>query len=219
MQGWLAPSPSQHQRNYWRTGEPGEGDLVGGPSRCPLPPGPGCQLGGGPPPHFSPGIVDTGLGGLRSRPSLCRPGEPSGHKPSLGRPPQPHAGDPEGQASKEGPAELRGDGVRFIEERVTSKLTVMAALWDGALIRTLQVMQQRGQDGNPSAGWHFHAGVLPSPSSPESCGPQLPPSPCCAPFPVQTTPLKVDIHRLGAEAEGWESRCGRGGLPRLQDRS
>ena len=83
----------------------------------------------------------------------------------------------------------------------------------GADHPTLQVSQQRGQDQNPSPGWHLHAGVLPSPFSPEYCGPQLPPSSLHAPFLVPTTPLKADIYRLGAEAGSWESRCGRGGLP------
>ena len=47
----------------------------------------------------------------------------------------------------------RGHGIHFNAERVASKLTdVMAALWDGPRIPTLQVTQQRGQDGNPSAG-------------------------------------------------------------------
>lgn len=84
----------------------------------------------------------------------------------------------------------------------------------GADHPTLQVSEQRGQDRNPSSGWHLHAGVLPSPFSPEYCGPQLPPSPLPAPFPVQTTRFKADSYRFGAEARSWESRCGRGGLPR-----
>lgn len=48
----------------------------------------------------------------------------------------------------------------------------------GADHPTLQVSQQRGQDRNPSPGWHLHVGVLPSPFSPEYCGPssRLPPS-------------------------------------------